>query len=184
MVDDTLAHLATLRERPAWRPMPDAVRASFGGPVPLEGEGAGAAYRKFVERVLPYPSGNLHPRFWGWVQGTGTPLAALAEMLAAALNPHLAGFNQAPALVEHQVLGWLAELMGMPGASGVLVGGGSMANLLGLAVARNARATIVSSVGIRVQRWHRNSLVSGARSADARVFRSACDRSDEANASR
>ncbi|HYS04194.1 MAG TPA: pyridoxal-dependent decarboxylase [Candidatus Dormibacteraeota bacterium] len=140
MVDDTLAHLATLRERPAWRPMPDAVRASFGGPVPLEGEGAGAAYREFVERVLPYPSGNLHPRFWGWVQGTGTPLAALAEMLAAALNPHLAGFNQAPALVEHQVLGWLAELMGMPGASGVLVGGGSMANLLGLAVGRHARA--------------------------------------------
>src|SRR6267142_32320 len=140
MVDDTLAHLATLRERPAWRPMPDAVRASFGGPVPLEGEGAGAAYREFVERVLPYPSGNLHPRFWGWVQGTGTPLAALAEMLAAALNPHLAGFNQAPALVEHQVLGWLAELMWMPGASGVLVGGGSMANLLGLAVGRHARA--------------------------------------------
>jgi aromatic-L-amino-acid/L-tryptophan decarboxylase len=140
MVDDTIAHLATLRERPAWRPMPDSVRASFGGPVPREGEGAEEAYREFVERVLPYPSGNLHPRFWGWVQGTGTPLAAMAEMLAAALNPHLAGFNQAPALVEHQVLGWLADMMGMSGASGILVGGGSMANLLGLAVARHARA--------------------------------------------
>src|SRR5262249_58553624 len=66
--------------------------------------------------------------------------AAMAEMLAASLNPHLAGFNQAPALVEHQVVSWLAGLMGMPEASGVLVGGGTMANLLGLAVGRRARA--------------------------------------------
>src|SRR5262244_4018708 len=122
MVDDMLEHVATLRDRPAWQPMPDSVRASFDEPLPIEGEGAEGAYRAFVERVLPYPSGNLHPRFWGWVQGTGTPLAAMAEMLAASLNPHLAGFNQAPALVEHQVVSWLAGLMGMPEASGVLVG--------------------------------------------------------------
>jgi aromatic-L-amino-acid decarboxylase len=100
-----------------------------------------AAYTEFVERIRPYPNGNNHPRFWGWVQGTGTPLGMMADMLAAAMNPHMAGFNQAPALVEKQVLEWLTELMGMPReTSGVLVSGGTIANLIGLAVARHAKA--------------------------------------------
>jgi aromatic-L-amino-acid/L-tryptophan decarboxylase len=140
MVDETLDHLRTLRERPAWQPMPPEVAASFGGPLPREGIGDAAAYEEFARNVRPYPNGNLHPRFSGWVQGTGTPLAMMAEMLAAALNPHMAGFNQAPAQVEHQVLRWLAELLGVPGASGILVSGGTMANTLGLAVARHAAA--------------------------------------------
>jgi aromatic-L-amino-acid decarboxylase len=141
MVDDTLAHLASLRDQPAWRPMPEEVRGSFAEPLPMEGVGAEAAYEAFAERVRPYPNGNLHPRFWGWVQGTGTPLAMMAEMLAAAINPHLAGFDQAPKRVEEQVIAWLAELMGFPAsATGVLVAGGTMANVLGLAVARHAQA--------------------------------------------
>ncbi|HEU0297904.1 MAG TPA: hypothetical protein VFR37_00575, partial [Longimicrobium sp.] len=78
MVDDTLDHLAGLRERAAWQPMPPAVRAGFDEPLPREGEGDEAAYAHFRERILPYPNGNLHPRFWGWVQGNGTPLGMMA----------------------------------------------------------------------------------------------------------
>jgi aromatic-L-amino-acid/L-tryptophan decarboxylase len=141
MVDDTLDHLSALGSQPAWQPMPDSVRNSFHEPVPQESSDAASVYAQFLERVRPYPNGNLHPRFWGWVQGTGTPLAMMADMLASALNPHLAGFNQAPALVEHQVLAWLTELMGFPPeTSGLLVSGGTMANLTGLAVARQAKA--------------------------------------------
>ncbi len=136
MVDDMLAHLAALPQRPAWQPMPASVRAALAEPVPRDGIGAEAAYAHFAERVLPYPNGNLHPRFFGWVQGNGTPLGMMADMLAAGMNPHLAGFDQAPALVEQQVVDWLAALLGMPGASGVLVSGGTMASTLGLAVAR------------------------------------------------
>jgi glutamate/tyrosine decarboxylase-like PLP-dependent enzyme len=62
-------------------------------------------------------------------------------MLASGMNPHLAGFDQAPILVENQVLAWLIELMGMPmETSGILVGGGTIANITGLVVARNAKA--------------------------------------------
>jgi aromatic-L-amino-acid/L-tryptophan decarboxylase len=65
----------------------------------------------------------------------------LADMLASGMNPHLAGYDQSPALVERQVVRWMAELLGFPAeASGLLVSGGSMANLIGLAVARNAGA--------------------------------------------
>jgi len=139
MVDDMVDHLSSLREQPAWRPVPDEVRAAFTRPVPRHGQGAEAAYGDFLQQVLPYPNGNLHPRYWGWVQGNGTPLGMMADMLASGLNAHLAGFNQAPALVEHQVLAWLSELMGFPAASsGILVTGGSMANVLGVAVARFA----------------------------------------------
>ena len=141
MLDDVFDHLASLRERPAWQPLPDAVRAALAEPLPRAGQGAEAAYADFVKNVLPYPNGNLGPRFWGWVQGNGTPVGMLADMLGAALNPHLAGFHQAPAVVEQQVIDWLVELMGMPrGSSGVLTSGGTVANLIGLAVARQARS--------------------------------------------
>jgi aromatic-L-amino-acid/L-tryptophan decarboxylase len=140
MLDDMVAHLETLHDRPAWREMPPDVANSFEEPLPRSGSGSAAAYRAFHERVLPYPNGNLHPRFFGWVQGNGTPLGMLAEMLAAGLNPNVGGFNHAPLLVERQVIRWCAELMGMPEAGGLLVTGGTMANTMGLAVARFAKS--------------------------------------------
>lgn len=136
MLDELLDAQRALPHTPAWRPLPDGKRALFDAPGPRTGIGADAAYERFRTHVLPYGNGNWHPRFFGWVQGNGTPLAMLADMLSAGMNPHLAGFNQAPALVEQQVLGWLAEWMGMPGASGVFVTGGTMANVHGLAAAR------------------------------------------------
>jgi aromatic-L-amino-acid/L-tryptophan decarboxylase len=141
MLDDTIDYLARRREEPVWQAMSARVRESFHEELPMEAIGADAVYAEFVEKVRPYPNGNNHPRFWGWVQGTGTPLAMMADMLAAAMNPHMAGFDQAPAMVEKQVLAWLTELMGMPReSSGVLVSGGTIANLIGLAVARHAKA--------------------------------------------
>ena len=141
MIDDMVLHLSSLDEQPAWQEMPPETKESLHEPLPQTGAGARQAYDDFVKNVLPYPNGNLHPRYWGWVQGTGTPLAMLADMLAAGINPHMAGFNQAPALVEHQVIDWLRQLMKMPeSTSGLLVSGGMMANILGLAVARHVKA--------------------------------------------
>jgi glutamate/tyrosine decarboxylase-like PLP-dependent enzyme len=141
MVDDALEHLRTVRERPVWQSPPDAVRARLDEPLPRRGQGYEKTYRDFVEGVLPYPTGNIHPRFWGWVIGTGTPFTVLTEMLAATVNPNVSGFDDASSLVEDRVLAWFKEAMGFPAtASGLLVSGGSMANLVGLAVARHAQA--------------------------------------------
>jgi len=141
MVDDMLDYLRTARERPVWRPVPADVRARLSGPAPRQPTPAEAVYEEFKRDVLPYPTGNTHPRFWGWVIGTGTPLAMLADMLASGMNPQVAEFDDAAAVVENQVIGWLVELLGLPaGTHGLLVSGGSMANFVGLAVARNARA--------------------------------------------
>jgi glutamate/tyrosine decarboxylase-like PLP-dependent enzyme len=141
MMDAMIDHLSSLRDKPAWQAMPPEVKAGLKQPLPLQPEGMESVCQEFIEKVLPYPNGNLHPRFWGWVQGTGTPLAMLADMLAAGMNPHLSGFNQAPVLVEQQVLAWLIEMMGLPAtSSGILTSGGTMANIIGLVVARNAKA--------------------------------------------
>jgi glutamate/tyrosine decarboxylase-like PLP-dependent enzyme len=139
MLDDMFDHLQALRHKPVWQPLPDEVRATFRTPVPIEGQPAEQVYDEFRRTVWPYVAGNSHPRFWGWVMGPGTPLAMLAEMLAAGLNPQMGGLDYTGPLVEAQVLDWLKELLGFPpGASGLLVSGGSMANLTALAVARHA----------------------------------------------
>lgn len=141
MLDDMLTHLASLRDQPTWQPVPENIRIALQETLPREGEGAEAVYQSFKENVLPYPNGNLHPRYWGWVQGSGTMLGMMADMLASGMNPHLAGFNQAPSIVEHQVISWLAEMLGFPkGTSGVMASGGTVANIIGLTVARNAKA--------------------------------------------
>ena len=150
MVDDMLEWLRTVRERPAWQPMPPDARAAFDAPAPRRPAGAEAAYRAFVEQVLPYPMGNVHPRFWGWVIGTGTPFGAMADMLAATINPNVGGGQHAAPFVEAQVVAWCKEMLGYPAeASGLLVSGGSMANLVGLAVARSWGA---ERLGVDVRR--------------------------------
>ncbi|HEY0930311.1 MAG TPA: pyridoxal-dependent decarboxylase [Gemmatimonas sp.] len=155
MLDELLDAQRALPHTPAWRPLPADKLPVFSEEGPRAGMGADAVYDRFRSHVLPYGNGNWHPRFFGWVQGNGTPLAMLADMIASGMNPHLAGFNQAPALVEQQVIGWLAEWMGIPGASGLFVTGGTMANVHGLAAARYAGALKaehdVRSLG--VQAW-------------------------------
>jgi len=141
MVDDMMHYLSTLKSRPAWQPLPESVRTRIQKDLPIEGSSFESVYDEFKSDVLPYPNGNIHPRFWGWVQGTGTPFAMLADMLASGMNPHMAGFQQAPAVVETTVIEWLKTLMGFPPeSSGLLTSGGTMANLIGLAVARNAKS--------------------------------------------
>jgi len=141
MVDDAITYLETVRERPVWQPVPDDVAARFDAQAPHEPAGAEAAYQEFLETILPYPMGTTHPRFWGWYMGAGTILGALADLMASTLNSNLGGGNHVANLVEEQVVNWMKEILGLPhDASGLLVSGGSMANFVGIAVARNTKA--------------------------------------------
>jgi aromatic-L-amino-acid/L-tryptophan decarboxylase len=141
MVDDALTYLETARERPVWQPIPDNVAAHFKEPAPHKPGEAEDVYEDFLETILPYPMGTTHPRFWSWYMGNGTVLGALADFLAAVTNSNLGGGNHAAILVEEQVINWMKDMIGFPAeASGLLVSGGSMANFVGLAVARSAKA--------------------------------------------
>ncbi len=139
MLNDAFTYLETVRERPVWQPVPAQVKQCLRQPLPQKPQDLEAVYREFVENILPYPMGNIHPRFWGWVIGTGDPVGVLAEMLAATMNPNLAGGDHVANYVEQQVLDWCKQITGFPGdSSGILVSGASMANLVGLTIARNA----------------------------------------------
>jgi glutamate/tyrosine decarboxylase-like PLP-dependent enzyme len=141
MVDDMIDYLQTVRERPVWKPIPDNVKKHFKKPIPTEPQSESQIYQEFLDHILPNPMGNIHPRFWGWVIGTGTVFGMLAEMLAAGFNPNLGGADHIANYVEAQVIDWCKEMLHYSqNASGLLVSGGSMANLVGLTVARNTKS--------------------------------------------
>src|SRR5512141_390862 len=141
IVDDAMTYLETVRERPVWQPVPEEVAAHFEEQVPHEPAGAEETYQEFLENIFPYPMGTIHPRFWAWYMGNGTVTGALADFLAAITNTNMGGGSHASGMVEDQVINWMKEVLGFPhDASGLLVSGGSMANFVGLAVARNTKA--------------------------------------------
>lgn len=142
-VDDAIDDLATVRGRPVWQPLPEEVVARFHAPLPMSPQEPAAVYQEFRKSVAPFSMGNTHPRFWAWYMGAGTAFGALGDFLAAMLNPNMGGGNHIANHVEAQVVDWCKEIVGLPpSAGGLLVSGASMANLVGLAVARNATAGI------------------------------------------
>jgi aromatic-L-amino-acid/L-tryptophan decarboxylase len=137
MLDDMIDHLATIRERPVWRPIPEMVRAQFREGLPRQPTEPGEVYRAFTDFIAPYATGNLHPGFMGWVHGGGSAVGMLAEMLAAGLNANLGGRDHMPIEVERQIVEWTRLMFGFPAsASGIFVTGTSMANLMAVVVAR------------------------------------------------
>lgn len=138
MVDDAMDYLENISNVPVWKEIPTEVKAFLKQDIPQHPQPAEAIYEEFKNYILPYTKGNIHPRFFAWVQGTGTPLGALADMLAATMNPNVAIGEHAAMYVEQQVIRWCKQLMNYPEtASGILLSGGSMANITALTVARN-----------------------------------------------
>jgi len=142
MLDDVLDDLEELQHRPVWKHAPEMVKANFESAPPLDPQSPDAIYDEYLKYIHPYLLGNCHPRFWGWVAGTGTVIGAFAELLAAATNSTSGAFSYMSSnYVEYQVLDWFKAMLGFPEeASGLLTSGCSASNLIGLAVARNSKA--------------------------------------------
>jgi aromatic-L-amino-acid/L-tryptophan decarboxylase len=138
MIDDMMDLLENIRETPVWKKIPVETKNFFKNSIPQKPQNINEIYEEFKKYILPYPKGNIHPRFWAWAQGTGTPLCALAEMLAASMNPNVAIGEHSSMYVDMQVVEWCKEMMNFPeNSSGILLSGGSMANITALIVARN-----------------------------------------------
>ncbi|MEP6995690.1 MAG: pyridoxal-dependent decarboxylase [Acidobacteriota bacterium] len=113
--------------------------ALFDEPLPEEGQPFEEVLAFTRRHILPFPMGNSHPRFYGFINATADPIGILADYLAAAMNPNCWGGDHAAVHVEQRVLQWLAQMLGFPAsAEGILVSGGSMANFTALAAARRA----------------------------------------------
>jgi aromatic-L-amino-acid decarboxylase len=145
MLDDMLDYIEGIRERPVWQNIPDQIKGQFQQSLPSQGSDLAQVHQRFMQEVLPYAVGNSHPGFMGWVQGGGTPVGMLAEMLAAGLNANLGGRDQMPIEVEKQVTQWMRELFQFPSsASGLFVTGTSIANFIAVLVARTKVLSLAS----------------------------------------
>lgn len=129
----------SVRSGPVWQSMPQDLRDRFDEPVPREGMPLAELYEGALESLVPYGVGNIHPRFWGWVPGTGTAGGIIAEVLKAGMNTVPGAFDDVGHTVEQRVITWMLNVFGFPAeGSGILVSGGSVANFVALAAARDA----------------------------------------------
>lgn len=114
--------------------------ALLAEPLPTEGSEFSVLLEKFRDVIVPGSRHNGHPRFFGYVSAPGTAIAAIADLLASALNANLTVWRSAPAptAVEHLAIDWIRQALGCDdGAGGLFTSGGSMANLTALAAARH-----------------------------------------------
>jgi glutamate/tyrosine decarboxylase-like PLP-dependent enzyme len=136
-------HLAGIRDHPVWQPVSDDDRAWLTNQrLPASGRSLTELVEDVSARVLPYPMGNGHPGFFGWVNSPPSPAGVVVASLLSALNPSCAGGEHAGVLLEHTVVRWLADLVGYPHApgGGLLTSGASMATVVALAAARQREA--------------------------------------------
>jgi aromatic-L-amino-acid/L-tryptophan decarboxylase len=140
-IDLLTEHLAALANEPSRSPVPEAIRRDLmDAPAPQEGSDPETLLDEIASKMLRYPMGNGSPRFFGWVNSPAAPLAVLADLLASGLNPSVAGGDHAATYVEHAVLRWMRRIVQFPAdAGGILTSGGSVANLIGLAVMRHVK---------------------------------------------
>lgn len=134
-------YLKSLPDRPAF---PGEIRGEFIArefDVEVPKEGLGARAFEGLERIAAASRPNS-PRFFGYVFGSGLPIGMLGDFAASVLNQNVTAWRSGPAAVtiERTVVRWLAEAVGCSGFSGSLTGGGSAANLMGLCMAREAKA--------------------------------------------
>jgi aromatic-L-amino-acid/L-tryptophan decarboxylase len=136
-------YLGDLRDRPVYRRMSSRdIRDGLGPALPIKGTDFHALLKAFRETIVPFSRQNAHPRMFGYVQSPGTPLAAFADLLASTLNANLTVWRSAPAPVELErlTIDWIRQILGFNAeAGGLFVSGGSMANLIGIAMARQTK---------------------------------------------
>jgi aromatic-L-amino-acid/L-tryptophan decarboxylase len=141
---------------------PEQVRAALGDAgLPESGDDPERILARAVDLLAGHSLFNGHPRFYGYITASPTPIGMLGDLLAAAVNPNVGAWTLAPMAseIEAQTVRWIAELTGYPvDCGGLLVSGGNMANFVGFLAAR-ARAG---------SRWEVRR--TGLQSADAQRF--------------
>ncbi|KCZ50447.1 pyridoxal phosphate-dependent decarboxylase family protein [Hyphomonas pacifica] len=145
MLDAAIGKMRTASEGRVWTEPPEDLRAKFsldGAPRSPDEVDSTLRY------LLPYGVGNTHPRFLGWVHGSGTPANLAADMAAAAMNANTGGRNHGAIQVEREVIDWCRRLYSFPETTtGLIVSGTSMATIIGLKVARDSQLDFESRRG-------------------------------------
>ncbi len=142
LANTLVEYQSTLADRPVF-PNVDiaALNAIASAPMPMEGVSLESLVEEFNRVIVPNSLHIAHPRFLAFVTASPSGVAPFAEAFTAMIDQNCAIWQGGPAAnaVERRVVGWLAELFDWPADTpGLLVSGGSMANLVALTAARDA----------------------------------------------
>lgn len=145
LVDKIAAFLNQLPHKPVTTAeQPTAIRAVLGkNKLPESGTPAATILNEAAELLFDHSLFNGHPAFWGYITSSATPIGALGDLLAAAVNANAGAYILSPMAteIEKQTIQWLGEFIGFGAdSSGVFVSGGNMANFIGFLAARKSKA--------------------------------------------
>jgi aromatic-L-amino-acid/L-tryptophan decarboxylase len=140
VMDEVTTYLSGVPARPVWQAMPEDVRMTLHCQLlPEQGQPFEETLAFVRELIMPYPQGNGHPRFAGWINSAPAHAGVLLKPLEAAMNPNCGIGEHAGQELERRTVQWVMDLCGFPieGSAGVFVSGGSEANFTCLQAARH-----------------------------------------------
>ena len=146
LVDQLADFLAELPSRAVTSgETPDEIRSAVSSSrgLPELGSDPASIVSKAADLVLAHSLFNGHPRFFGYITSSATPIGAFGDFIAAVANCNVGAWKLGPAAteIESQTVRWIARFVGYPiDCGGLMVSGGNVANLIGLLTARASNA--------------------------------------------
>ncbi len=173
------AVLAYTQDRLRLRPVPldgprtpEELSAEAGATITAEGIGGEEALRIFADVLAPACISIDHPRYFSFVPCAPTPASTLFDLVVGASSIYGGSWMEGAGAVhaENEALRWLADLAGFPpGAGGVFVQGGTLANVSALIAARHAAARAGEGEPREVSREGRRFAVAASAEAHSSV---------------
>jgi aromatic-L-amino-acid/L-tryptophan decarboxylase len=145
LIDAIAEFYETIESRPVTKgESPGHLKKIIGvNSLPPDGLPAREIISNATELLFEHSLLNGHPKFHGYITSSPAPIGALADLLAAAVNPNVGANILSPIAseIEKQTIKWLAEFIGVsPASGGILVSGGNMANFTAFLAGRTAKA--------------------------------------------
>ncbi|PIX08484.1 MAG: aspartate aminotransferase family protein, partial [Flavobacteriaceae bacterium CG_4_8_14_3_um_filter_34_10] len=145
LIDDISNFTNSIRQRPVTpNESPGELQNILGNSsLPENGSPANELIAKATDLLFNHSLLNGHPKFLGYITSSAAPMGAIADLLAASVNPNVGAHILSPMAteIEKQTVKWLAEFIGVStNYGGILVSGGNMANFTAFLAARTAKA--------------------------------------------
>jgi aromatic-L-amino-acid decarboxylase len=177
-----IAHIETLSKQPASNVEGATEFArTLIEPLPQRGESYDKLLDFLFNEAVPRTFNAAGPGYLAFIPGGGIFYAAIADLIANAVNRYVGVFAASPALVqlEANVVRWFCEIVGYrKGSGGVLTSGGSLATLIAIITARKAllgddflRGTLYASDQVH-HAFQKSASLAGFPSANIREIES------------
>jgi aromatic-L-amino-acid decarboxylase len=141
VVDLLADYFERIEQRPVFPNVePRELNRLFSESLPDTGESIDAVLGELEEKLLPYCTHVGHPGYMGLITPSPNPVGVLGDFICSALNQNIGAYTIGPSAVamERRTVRWLTDMAGYgPEAGGNLTSGGTMANFIGLKLARD-----------------------------------------------